>query len=41
MKAITDPTSNQNRKVLSENYGVSLPLIVDKRKKQQVRATNS
>ncbi|XP_072037895.1 IQ domain-containing protein H-like [Amphiura filiformis] len=35
MKAIQDPTSNQNRKVLSDNYGVSLPLIVDKRKKQQ------
>ena len=35
MKAITDPTSTKNRKVLSDNYGVSLPSIVDKRKKPQ------
>ncbi|XP_033634327.1 IQ domain-containing protein H-like [Asterias rubens] len=31
LKAITDPTSTQNRKAVSENYGVSLPVIVDRR----------
>ncbi|XP_038076728.1 IQ domain-containing protein H-like [Patiria miniata] len=33
LKAIQDPTSTLNRKVVSDNYGVSLPLIVDKRHK--------
>ncbi|XP_002730454.1 IQ domain-containing protein H-like [Saccoglossus kowalevskii] len=32
MRAIHDPTNQYNRQVLSDTYGVSLPLIVDKRK---------
>ncbi|XP_071965031.1 IQ domain-containing protein H-like [Antedon mediterranea] len=31
IKALTDPTSTQNRKMVDENYGISLPLIVDRR----------
>lgn len=31
MKALVDPTSTQNRRVLSDNYGVTLPALVDKK----------
>ncbi|XP_070542843.1 IQ domain-containing protein H-like [Ptychodera flava] len=31
MRAVHDPTNSQNRDVLSDTYGVSLPAIVDKR----------
>ncbi|XP_041465321.1 IQ domain-containing protein H-like [Lytechinus variegatus] len=32
MKLLSDPTNSQNRKAINENYSVSLPVIVDKRK---------
>ncbi|PIK57331.1 putative IQ domain-containing protein H isoform X2 [Apostichopus japonicus] len=40
MKALVDPTSTQNRRVLSDNYGVTLPALVDKKasKVPQVKA---
>lgn len=31
MKALVDPTSTQNRRVLSDNYGVTLPALVNKK----------
>ncbi|XP_077988694.1 IQ domain-containing protein H-like [Glandiceps talaboti] len=31
MRAVHDPTNSHNRQVLNDTYGVSLPLIVDKR----------
>ncbi|XP_033124079.1 IQ domain-containing protein H-like isoform X2 [Anneissia japonica] len=31
MKALHDPFSTQNRKLVNENYGISLPLIVERR----------